>query len=140
MDRPDLEQRIDNAMFGLLSAIWSGTLEFGWPVADRAFRLTTWTIAIGALQGLQQKSGSEELRYTVLVLLLLLFIAIFVSVINALRLLTDRASEHFGARLSSGWSLGLTAIFTLTVVPVGIDLVLPTVARSVVVILEAISR
>ncbi|PIW28408.1 MAG: hypothetical protein COW30_07535 [Rhodospirillales bacterium CG15_BIG_FIL_POST_REV_8_21_14_020_66_15] len=123
----------------IVEAIWLEVLAHGWNVADRLFKVAGWTLLIGAIEALYQKTDLIGLRSVEFALVAILFIAVFTSVMNAMIHYQDRASERLPENLGYGWRLLIMVGVNIVLVAGGMMLAIPAIIAAVGVVLEALN-
>jgi uncharacterized membrane protein YesL len=132
----DLEDRFAET----IEWLWLETLAHGWNVADRIFKITGWALLIGAIEALHQKSQIEELRYIVISLIVLMFIAAVASVMNAMIHYQEKAFNRLPGSISEGWRILIMLGVNTFLIIAGTMITLPALIAAVGIILKALSN
>ena len=135
----DLEDRIDDATESFFGGLWRIIRVHGWSIADRTFKITTWTMLVGAIQALSRETELEGLQVIANVLFVVLLLGVAITIMNVMIFFQDQASEKITILTSAGWRfLVMLGISTLLIV-LGFMLILPTLMIGVDQVLSALS-
>lgn len=111
MDSHDLEDRLMEAPVPVLRYIW----QHAWEVADRTFKLVGWMAGIAAFQSVAKHQERPELLVIALSLILLWWLAVFVSLMTGVGHAVDtvggkmKAIRPDGLRLFLALCVGMAA-------------------------------
>lgn len=91
----DLETRVDGAIAKAVKGTFSFVGHYAWDVADKTFRLLSWTLLIGVLAALQRKTGNETLHVAIITLVILVVLATLAVTFSAALHLQDSVLDRW---------------------------------------------
>ena len=135
----DIEGRIDDETEALFGYVWRIIRAYGWSIADRIFKFTTWTMVVGAIQALYRQTGFEGLQVIANFLFAVLLLGIAVTIMNVMVFFQDQAAWKFQLLTSSGWRIIAIVGISALLIVFGFMLVFPAIVVGVDQILSALS-
>ena len=135
----DIEEKVDDAIAGVFERVWYGLLDHGWSIADRLFKIASWTVLVGTLKAFSQETKTVNLEIIANTLLAVLFLGVVVTVMNVMIHFQDKASEKIPRQLSLDWRMVIMLLVNSGLILLGIFLILPAIISSVTQILDAVS-
>lgn len=139
MGNKNLEDKIDDAIAELVEGVCLEILKHGWTIADRLFKIASWTLMVGAIGLLYDKMQNNELLVTNYFLIALLFIGVLTSIMNGMIYCQDKMVGKFN-KLSHGWYLFTMMAVGCVIMLVGFFVVLPAITSGIKAILETFSN
>jgi len=91
----DIEDRIDDATEALFGYVWRVIRAHGWSIADRIFKIATWTMVVGAVQALYRQTDFVSLQIIANFLFVVLLLGIAVTIMNVMVFFQDQAAWKF---------------------------------------------
>ena len=135
----DIEDGIDDAIEAFFGYIWNVIRLHGWSIADRIFKITTWTMAVGAIQALHRQTEFESLQIIANILLVVLLSGIAVTVMNVMTFFQDQAAWKLQFLVSPGWRMLIMMGVSTLLIVLWFMLVLPAIVLSIDQVLSALS-
>ncbi|MCY3874150.1 MAG: hypothetical protein OXF88_07655 [Rhodobacteraceae bacterium] len=135
----DIEDRIDDAIEAFFGYVWHLIRVHGWSIADRIFKITTWTMVVGAIRALYRQTKFESLQIIANGLFFVLWLGVAVTVINVMVFFQDQAAWKFQFLVSSGWRMFIMMGVTVLLMVLGFMFVFPAIVLSVDQVLSALS-
>ena len=139
MNDRDIEEKIDDASASVVGCVWYGLLDHGWSIADRLFKIASWTLIVGAFQALYQETNIASLEIVANILFVVLLVGVGTTVMNVMLYFQDKASEKIPFQLSVGWRMVIMLGVNIGLILLGFYLILPAIISSVTQILAALS-
>lgn len=135
----DIEDRIDDATEVFFGYVWRIIRVHGWSITDRIFKITTWTMIIGAIQALYRQTEFESLQVIANILLVVLLLGVAVTIMNVMIFFQDQAAWKFRFLTSPGWRILVMMGVSALLIILGFMLVFPAIVVGVDQVLSALS-